>query len=101
MLLAVDVGNTNVVVGVFKDHLGPDLIAIVLYGSWARVESRPGSDVDLKEHIQATYGDEATFTPPWELFNEAQAEAALTAARRAVVAAGEVYRTLHGSSVER
>ena len=37
----------NDVVGVFKDHLGPDLIAIVLYGSWARGESRPGSDVDL------------------------------------------------------
>jgi predicted nucleotidyltransferase len=37
----------NDVVGVFKDHLGPDLIAIVLYGSWARGETRPGSDVDL------------------------------------------------------
>lgn len=37
----------NDIVGVFKDHLGPDLIAIVLYGSWARGESRPGSDVDL------------------------------------------------------
>jgi len=37
----------NDIVGVFKDHLGPDLIAIVLYGSWARGETRPGSDVDL------------------------------------------------------
>jgi len=37
----------NDVVGVFRDHLGPDLIAIVLYGSWARGEPRPGSDVDL------------------------------------------------------
>ena len=37
----------NDIVSVFKDHLGPDLIAIVLYGSWARGESRPGSDVDL------------------------------------------------------
>ncbi|MFB0537793.1 MAG: nucleotidyltransferase domain-containing protein [Anaerolineae bacterium] len=37
----------NDIVGVFKDHLGPDLVAIVLYGSWARGESRPGSDVDL------------------------------------------------------
>lgn len=35
------------VVGVFKEYLGPDLIAIVLYGSWARGETRPGSDVDL------------------------------------------------------
>ncbi|MFQ6014672.1 MAG: nucleotidyltransferase domain-containing protein [Anaerolineae bacterium] len=35
------------VVAVFKEHLGPDLIALVLYGSWARGETRPGSDVDL------------------------------------------------------
>lgn len=35
------------IVSVFKDLMGPDLIAIVLYGSWARGESRPGSDVDL------------------------------------------------------
>lgn len=35
------------VVGVFKAHLGPDLIAIVLYGSWARGETRPESDIDL------------------------------------------------------
>ncbi|HID64466.1 MAG TPA: HEPN domain-containing protein [Anaerolineae bacterium] len=57
------------------------------------VEALPALEaLGWKEHIQATYGDEATFTPPWELFNEAQAESALTAARRAVVAAGEVYR---------
>lgn len=37
----------NDIVGVFRVHLGSDLIAIVLYGSWARGESRPGSDVDL------------------------------------------------------
>jgi HEPN domain-containing protein len=74
----------------------PDLVHQVV------VEALPALEaLGWKEHIQATYGDEATFTPPWELFNEAQAEAALTAARRAVVAAGEVYRTLYGSSVER
>lgn len=37
----------NDIVGAFKEHLGPDLIAIVLYGSWARGESRPESDMDL------------------------------------------------------
>lgn len=37
----------NDIVGVFKDHMGSDLVAVVLYGSWARGESRPGSDVDL------------------------------------------------------
>ena len=63
------------------------------------VEALPALEaLGWKEHIQATYGDEATFTPPWELFKEAQAETALTTARRAVVAAGEVYRTLFESS---
>lgn len=59
------------------------------------VEALPDLEaLGWKEHIQATYGDEATFTPPWELFDEAQAEAALAAARRAVVVAGKVYRAL-------
>mgnify|MGYP001125012848 CR=1 FL=1 len=62
------------------------------------VEALPSIEaLGWKEHIQATYGDEATFTPPWELFNETQAESALTAARRAVVAAGEVYRLIFDS----
>jgi len=66
------------------------------------VEALPALEaLGWKEHIQATYGDEATFTPPWELFNDSHAETALTAARRAVVAAGEVYRTLFESSAER
>ncbi|MFQ5611253.1 MAG: nucleotidyltransferase domain-containing protein [Anaerolineae bacterium] len=30
-----------------RNLLGPSLVAIVLYGSWARGEARPGSDVDL------------------------------------------------------
>ncbi len=30
-----------------RDLLSHDLIAVVLYGSWARGEARPGSDVDL------------------------------------------------------
>ena len=64
------------------------------------VEALPDLEaLGWKEHIQATYGDEATLTPPWELFDEAQAEAALTSARRAVVAAGEVYRTLFESAL--
>ncbi|HID64465.1 MAG TPA: nucleotidyltransferase domain-containing protein [Anaerolineae bacterium] len=37
----------NDIVGLFRDLMGSDLIAIVLYGSWARGESQPGSDVDL------------------------------------------------------
>jgi len=62
------------------------------------VEALPDLEaLGWKEHIQATYGDEATFTPPWELFDEAQAEAAIAAARRAVAAARQVYRTLFES----
>lgn len=64
------------------------------------VEALPDLEaLGWKEHIQATYGDEATFTPPWELFDEAQAEAAIVAARRAAAAAREVYRALFESSL--
>jgi len=28
-------------------HLGDDLVAVALYGSWARGEGQPGSDIDL------------------------------------------------------
>ena len=43
-----------------------------------------------KEHIWATYGDEDTHTPPWELFDEADAQRALQAARQAVEVARRV-----------
>ncbi len=44
-----------------------------------------------REHVLATYGDEETFTPPWDLFDEAQAADALDSARQSVSAARRVY----------
>ena len=44
----------------------------------------------LREHIQATYGDEETYTPPWELFDRADAEEALRATREALKVARQV-----------
>ena len=35
------------IVKVLRDHLGKDLVAVVLYGSWPRGEGQPGSDIDL------------------------------------------------------
>jgi len=35
------------VVDALREHLGSDLVGIVLYGSWARGTARPDSDVDL------------------------------------------------------
>ena len=45
-------------------------------------------------HIRVTYGDEETFTPPWELYNRTEAEAALDAARQAIAAAQHVYEAM-------
>ncbi len=35
------------IVQALRDYFGENLIAVVLYGSWARGEGKPGSDVDL------------------------------------------------------
>ena len=48
-------------------------------------------DMGLETHIRATYGNEATRTPPWELIQEPEATAGLEKARRAVPLAEAVY----------
>lgn len=40
-------GSVKEVVNALREHLGSDLVAVVLYGSWARGTARPASDVDL------------------------------------------------------
>ena len=55
------------------------------------------SALGWENHIQVTYGDEETHTPPWELFDQAQAEAALDAARQAVTTARRVYQFMFES----
>ncbi|MFQ5611254.1 MAG: HEPN domain-containing protein [Anaerolineae bacterium] len=52
------------------------------------------SALGREDHIRATYGDETTFTPPWDLFDEAKAEAALRAARQATTTARRVFQDL-------
>lgn len=47
-----------------------------------------------KLHIQATYGDEDSYTPPWDLFDAQTAQAALQAAHQSVTAAQQVYRLI-------
>jgi len=51
-------------------------------------------DMGLETHIRATYGNEATRTPPWELIQEPEATAGLDKARRAVALAEEVYAAM-------
>lgn len=45
-------------------------------------------------HIRATYGDETTFTPPWELYDQTEAEGALDAARQAIAVAHQVLEVM-------
>jgi len=47
-----------------------------------------------REHVLATYGDEESFTPPWDLFDRAQAADALDSARQSVSAARRVYEAM-------
>ncbi len=68
--------------GVFPEHIRPlveDNLAV--FGAMGR-----------KELIAATYGDEETFTPPWELFDREDAEKALKMARKAVKIACKVVK---------
>ncbi len=46
------------------------------------------------EHFLTDYGDEATYTLPWELFTRESAEGALTAAQRSVELAQEAIRVI-------
>jgi len=54
-------------------------------------------DMGLEAHIRATYGDETTRTPPWELIQQPEAEAGLEKARRAVALGEAVYAEMTGS----
>jgi HEPN domain-containing protein len=53
-------------------------------------------DLGRKLHIQAIYGDEDSYTPPWDLFDAEKGEAALQAARQSVAAAQQVYQLILG-----
>ena len=46
------------------------------------------------EHFLTDYGDEATYTLPWDLFTAESAEAALVAARRTLQSAQETITTI-------
>ncbi|MEE8390590.1 MAG: hypothetical protein V3S14_07315 [Anaerolineae bacterium] len=46
------------------------------------------------EHFLTDYGDEATYTLPWDLFTRESAEEALAAARRSIELAREAIRAV-------
>lgn len=46
------------------------------------------------EHFLTDYGDEATYTLPWDLFTRESAEEALAAARRSIQFARQALRTI-------
>lgn len=48
----------------------------------------------MTEHFMTDYGDETTYTLPWELFTSESAKEALEKARRAVTAAKEAIRAV-------
>jgi HEPN domain-containing protein len=52
----------------------------------------------LETHIRATYGNENTRTPPWELIQESEAMAGLEKARRAVALAEAIYAEMTKSA---
>ena len=61
-------------------------------------------NMGLKTHVRATYGDESTRTPPWELIQEREAREGLTKARRATALAemilAEMTRTNEATTSE-
>jgi HEPN domain-containing protein len=68
--------NSTEIPPVVQDLVGiilPDLVAL-----------------GISEHIMTDYGDETTYTLPWELFNEESAREALEKARRAFQCAEEI-----------
>jgi HEPN domain-containing protein len=53
-----------------------------------------------KLHIQATYGDENSYTLPWDLFDAEKAQVALQAARQSVTAAQQVYQLIFDTGTD-
>jgi HEPN domain-containing protein len=51
--------------------------------------ARCASRLGFKEHILTDYGDELTFTSPWEIYSQEQAETALEIARESLGIAQE------------
>jgi HEPN domain-containing protein len=49
-----------------------------------------------EEHFRTDYGDETTYTLPWELFTRESAAKALAAGKGALNAAAQVVNALHG-----
>lgn len=52
------------------------------------------TEMGAQKHIQATYGDEQAHIPPWELFQEPDANAAIDKARRAVALAQDIFQEI-------
>lgn len=70
--------------GAFPEHLRPLVESgLAVFGAMGH-----------REHIAVTYGDEETFTLPWELFDREDAKKALEVARKAVEIAREVMAQL-------
>ncbi len=73
----------------------------------AAIRNRIDSNLDIFEnmgletHIRATYGDEETYTAPWELIDESEATVGLEKARRAVALAEEIYNEMTGPPASR
>ena len=58
-------------------------------------------NMGLETHIRATYGDEETYTPPWELIDESESKVDLEKARRAVALAEEIFAEVTGPSTSK
>ncbi len=70
-----------------------------LEGDLARL-SELAKTLGPEVHIQSDYGDEETFTTPWELFHESHAQAALATAEAAVALAEEIVTAFGSASAE-
>ncbi len=53
--------------------------------------------LDSKTHILTDYGDEASYTLPWDIFTQQTADEALKSARKAVGLAGVLRDAMFGS----
>jgi HEPN domain-containing protein len=59
---------------------------------------RCAAELGYEEHVRSDYGEEASFTTPWELFGQADARRALDIARQARSVAGAALGEAHGST---